>query len=231
MRGVFVTGTDTGVGKTRVAAGLVAAWAAAGEAVCGLKPVAAGAEVTPAGLRNEDAEALRGAASVELPYEAVNPVCLEPPMAPHLAAAEVGVDLSTTPLARRLEAAVPPGTTAVVEGAGGWLVPTAPGETLADLAVALGLPVVMVVGLRLGCLNHALLTAEAIAARGLPLAGWVANHIEPEMAAAAANRDTLVERLSVPLLAELAHVPDATPRQAAEALHGAVDRLGRMPPG
>ena len=227
MRGIFITGTDTEVGKTRVAAGLVAAWAATGDAVCGLKPVAAGAEVTPAGLRNEDAEALRVAGSVALPYAAVNPVCLEPPMAPHLAAAEAGVDLATAPLARRLEAAVPEGVTAVVEGAGGWLVPTAPGETLADLAVALGLPVVMVVGLRLGCLNHALLTAESIAARGLPLAGWVANHIEPDMTAVAANRDTLVERLSAPLLAELPHVPDATPAEVVESLHGAVSRLRR----
>jgi dethiobiotin synthetase len=225
MRGIFITGTDTEVGKTRVAAGLVAAWAATGDPVCGLKPVAAGAEVTPAGLRNEDAEALRAAASVELPYEQVNPVCLAPAMAPHLAAAEAGVDLATAPLARRLETAVPEGVNAVVEGAGGWLVPTAPGETLADLAVALGLPVVMVVGLRLGCLNHALLAAESIAARGLPLAGWVANHIEPDMTAAAANRDTLVERLSAPLLAELPHVPDATPAEVVESLHGAVSRL------
>ncbi|MFW6349673.1 MAG: dethiobiotin synthase [Thiohalospira sp.] len=231
MRGIFITGTDTGVGKTRVAAGLVAAWAETGAAVCGLKPVAAGAEETPEGLRNDDAEALRAASSVDLPYEAVNPVCLAPAMAPHLAAAEAGVDLSTATLAPRLEAAVPDGAIAVVEGAGGWLVPTAPGETLADLAVALGLPVGLVVGLRLGCLNHALLTAESIAARGLPLAGWIANHIEPDMAAAAANRDTLVDLLPAPLLAELPHVPNAAPPEVVESLRGAVSRLHGGPPG
>ncbi len=230
MKGVFVAGTDTGVGKTRIAAGLVAALAARGEAVCGLKPVAAGAERTPDGLRNEDAEALRRAASVALPYEAVNPVCLEPPMAPHLAAAEVSADLDTGRLAGTLERAVPAGVRAVVEGAGGWLVPMAPGQTLADLGAALRLPVVLVVGMRLGCLNHALLSAESIRARGLSLAGWIACDPEPAMDARAANIETLRERLGAPLLADLPHAPNATPREVAEALLSAADFLVGEPP-
>ncbi len=218
MRGVFITGTDTEVGKTRVAAGLVAALAERGMPVCGLKPVAAGAERTPDGLRNDDAEALRHAASVALSYDAVNPVCLEPPMAPHLAAAEVGVELETTALARTVSRSVPAGTLAVVDGAGGWLVPMAPGETLADLAVALELPVVLVVGMRLGCLNHALLSAESIRARGVPLAGWIACDPGPAMTARDDNIETLRARMGVPMLADLPYAPNATPRDVAEAL-------------
>ena len=225
MKGVFVSGTDTGVGKTRVAAGLVRAMAAEGVPVCGIKPVAAGAERTAEGLRNEDALALQAAGSIALDYEVVNPVCLEPAMAPHLAAAAVGVSLETGGLARQIRAGVPEEALAVVEGAGGWLVPTAPGETLADLAVALGLPVVLVVGLRLGCLNHALLTVENIERRGLPLAGWVANRIDPEMAAPDANRDTLRERITAPLLAELPHAPNATPEDIGYRLGPAASEL------
>jgi dethiobiotin synthetase len=227
---VFITGTDTGVGKTRVAVGLVTALADRGVPVCGLKPVAAGAERTPDGLRNDDAEALRRAASVALPYEVVNPVCLEPPMAPHLAAAEVGFELATTPLARALSRAVPTGTLAVVEGAGGWLVPMAPGETLADLAVALDLPVVLVVGMRLGCLNHALLSAESIRARGGTLAGWIACDTEPAMAARDDNIATLQARMGVPMLADLPYVPNATPPEVAEALAPAATILAREAP-
>jgi dethiobiotin synthetase len=202
MRGaaLFVTGTDTGVGKTWVSCGLMAAAAVAGLAVAGMKPVAAGCRRTPEGLRNDDAEALLALATVPLDYATVNPIALEPPVAPHLAAAEVGARLAVAPLAAALEPLRRQADLTVVEGAGGWLVPLNETETLADLAVRASLPVLLVVGVRLGCLNHALLTAESITARGLPLLGWVANVLD-DSARAPGNVETLAQRLPAPLLA------------------------------
>lgn len=213
-RSVFVTGTDTGAGKTRVAVMLLRQWAAQGLAVAGLKPVAAGAQLTAAGWRNDDALALAAAASLPLPYEVINPYCLPQATAPHLAAAAAGQQLDPVWLAAQCRAAAAAAERVVVEGAGGWLVPlaapAAPGQvgpTLADVAVALQLPVLLVVGIRLGCLNHALLSAAAIAASGLPLAGWVGSVIDPDFAEAGDYRQALAERLPAPCLGWLPWAP------------------------
>lgn len=198
----FITGTDTGVGKTLIGAALLHAAAARGLRCFGLKPVASGAlRGADGNLRNEDALALLAEASVALSYEAVNPVALEPAIAPHLAAREAGVvldvDLLATHCRRELAR---PHDLALVEGAGGWRVPLNARETLADLARELALPVVLVVGLRLGCVNHALLSAEAIARDGLRLAGWVGTQVDTAMERLGDNLDTLRQRIPAPCL-------------------------------
>ncbi|MDX1592699.1 MAG: dethiobiotin synthase [Gammaproteobacteria bacterium] len=217
-RGLFVTGTDTGVGKTRVAAALMLRLRAAGLEVAGMKPVAAGCEDLGHGLRNDDALRLMACASRERPYEEINPYALAPPIAPHIAAAEAGVALDLARLAAAYRVLAEGADVVVVEGAGGWLVPLDDRHTLADLAGVLDLDAVLVVGMRLGCLNHALLTAESIAARGLRLAGWVANCIEPGTERLDAQIDTLRGRLHAPCLGILPHLPSATPEESAEAL-------------
>ena len=201
----FVTGTDTGVGKTLVAAALLRALRRRHARVVGMKPVAAGAVHTPQGWASEDALALRAASTVAVAPALDNPVLLRAPISPHLAAAHEGVAIDLEGLVRSYLALAAQADAVVVEGAGGFLVPLAEHVTGADLALALGLPVVLVVGLRLGCLNHALLTLEAVATRGLTLAGWVANRIDPAMAAAEANLAFLRRRIGAPLLADVAH--------------------------
>lgn len=199
-RGVFITGTDTGVGKTLIAAALLRALAIRGVRAVGMKPVAAGCAPTAHGLRNEDVTALAGASNVEAPIDLINPYRFEPAIAPHLAAAQAGVTIS---LARIRDAFVALSAMArwvVVEGAGGLLVPLNDREDFADLAGLLELPVLLVVGMRLGCLNHALLTAEAIRGRGLRLSGWVANCLEAAMPAFEENVQALRRRLGAPLL-------------------------------
>jgi len=227
-RGLFVTGTDTGVGKTLVAAALMLRLRAAGLAVAGMKPVAAGCHDTPAGLRNEDAETLARCASRAWPYATVNPYALVPPIAPHLAAAEAGIALTLPPLRAAYAELATASDVVVVEGAGGWLVPLDDRLTLADLAVDLGLDTLLVVGVRLGCLNHALLTAEAIAARGVRLGGWVANGVDPRVERADEQVATLAARLAAPCLGVVTHRPGTTPEQAAMQLDPAP--LGLTPP-
>lgn len=179
MRGVFVTGTDTGVGKTLFAAALLLRLGAAGFAAAACKPVAAGCRREAGRLVNADAELLAALAPLRAALETVNPVALEPAIAPHIAALEAGLPLDAARLVRACRAAADGANFLVVEGAGGWRVPLNERDaTMADLAIGLGLPVVLVVGLRLGCLSHALLTAEAIRNDGLRLAGWVANPLE-----------------------------------------------------
>ncbi len=204
---VFVTGTDTDVGKTHVAVSLIRQLAVAGHRVAGMKPVAAGALDTSHGLRNDDALDLAAAASVRLPYDVVNPCCLPRATSPHLAARDAGRPIDIPALVAAYDRIAASADIVVVEGAGGWYVPVGepdvPGKaapTMADLAVALGLPVLLVVGIRLGCLNHALLTAEAIRASGLTLAGWVANRIDPAFADYDDYVESLVARLPAPCL-------------------------------
>jgi dethiobiotin synthetase len=198
--GCFVTGTDTGVGKTLVSAALLHTLARHHARVVGMKPVAAGLVQQSGAWVAEDALALRAASTVAVPPALDNPVALPEPLSPHLAAARAGRRVGVAELVaahrelRRLADVV------LVEGSGGWRVPLNDSETLADLAVALALPVVLVVGLRLGCLNHALLTAQAIRADGLQLAGWVANTVDPAMACRDENIETLRLRLGAPLL-------------------------------
>src|SRR5690606_8936194 len=186
---LFVAGTDTGVGKTWVAARLIACLAAAGHRVAGMKPVAAGATMTAQGLRNDDAIKLAAAGNVDLPYELINPYCLARATAPHLAAREAGIGIEPVAIQAAFETIQSRSEFVVVEGAGGWLAPIAepqangcPGPTMQEVALALRLPVVLVVGIRLGSLSHALLTAAAIRHSGLPLAGWIANPIDPRLA-------------------------------------------------
>jgi dethiobiotin synthetase len=218
MQGVFVTGTDTGVGKTRVAVGLTAALAARRLKVAGLKPVASGCEATPEGLRNADALALRAASSLALPYGLVNPYAFAPPIAPHLAAAEAGVAIDRAGLVATLRVVGAEAERVVIEGVGGFKVPLGPDWTTVELARDLGLPVLLAVGLRLGCLNHAVLTCDAIRAAGLPFAGWVAVAIDPEFARPDANRAALAAMLGAPPVAELAHAPMPSVDAARRAL-------------
>jgi dethiobiotin synthetase len=212
----FVTGTDTGVGKTRASAALLHAARRQGLRGVGMKPVAAGGEVDAQGrFVNEDLALLRAASSVAVPAELDNPYALPDPVSPHLAAQRAGVRIDVGLLAERAAALRARADTLVVEGAGGFLVPLGDGRTGADLARALGLPVILVVGLRLGCLNHALLTQEAIAARGLVLAGWIANQVEPGMLSPEASLAYLTERLEAPRLAHWPWSPATAPETLA----------------
>ena len=194
-RSLFVTGTDTGVGKTRIACALLRHFAEHGERVVGMKPVAAGATRTANGLSNEDVRKLNEASSVAAPPSAVNPYCFEPAIAPHIAAEEMGVRIEEQRIVQAFAQLATVADRVIVEGAGGFAVPLGPAADMARLARLLNLPVVLVVGMRLGCLSHALLTAQAIERSGLELRGWVANCIEPEMNRLTANVDALRNRL------------------------------------
>jgi dethiobiotin synthetase len=218
MSSYFVTGTDTGVGKTLVSAALLHALARRYERVVGMKPVAAGAIRHGEGWASEDALALRAASTVAVPPELDSPVLLPDPLSPHIAAARAGMRIDIAELVRRYRLLASRADAVVVEGAGGFHVPLSDDETGADLARALALPVVLVVGLRLGCLNHAALTAEAIRARGLTLAGWVANRVDPAMQAQDDNIAWLRQRLAAPLLADIAYRAAPDPRALAIAL-------------
>ncbi|MDP2369034.1 dethiobiotin synthase [Rhodoferax sp.] len=202
-RAWFVTGTDTGVGKTLVSAALLHALALHHPRVVGMKPVAAGAEPHGAGWANDDVLALRAASTVQVPPELDNPVLLPDPLSPHIAARRAGVTIDIDHIASCYRQLRTLADAVVVEGAGGFLVPLGEDSTGADLAQALALPVLLVVGLRLGCLNHSLLTLEAIRARGLVLAGWVANHIDPLMQAQDDNIAYLQRHLRAPMLARI----------------------------
>lgn len=214
----FVTGTDTGVGKTRIAAGLLQRAGQQGLSTAALKPLAAGCEVTDEGLRNDDALRLKVVINSPLMYEQINPVALEPAIAPHIAALEARRALSADRLAGYCRGVLGQADFTLVEGAGGWRVPLNPAETLADLARQLQLPVILVIGMRLGCLNHALLSAEAIARDRLPLAGWVANVLDPDMPRLRENIDSLGQRLRAPCLGVVPHLGEPDPISVAEHL-------------
>ena len=223
----FVTGTDTEVGKTTIAAGLLHAARAAGLSTAAAKPVGSGCELTPQGLRNSDALALLGESTVALRYEQVNPFAFAPAIAPHLAAREAGVELSVGALAEPVRQVLALGADfTLVEGAGGWRVPLAGTSNLSDLAIDLQLPVILVVGVRLGCINHALLSAEAIERDGLLLAGWVANIVDAHTSRLEENIATLVERLPAPCLGRVPFLPERSP--AAIAAHLQIQLLGLL---
>lgn len=209
MPGVFITGTDTGVGKTYVSAALLEAFKAQGLRAVGMKPVAAGCEQIGGEWVNEDVIRLRAASSVSAPHELMNPYLLREPMAPHIAAEREGRHIEIAPIVSACRELERRADLLVVEGVGGFCVPLNENEDTADLAVALGLPVLLVVGMRLGCLNHALLSEEAIRARGLHLVGWVANRIDPEMPAFDENIEALRLRLKAPCLGVLDWAPQA----------------------
>lgn len=209
-KGIFVTGTDTDVGKTLVSCAFLHAFRLAGKNALGMKPVAAGCEIQPQGLICGDVTALCQASGAQAPIELINPYAFEPPVAPHIAAEEAGVAIDLEHIREAYLTLAEYAEIVVVEGAGGFRVPLNLHEDSADLARKLGLPVVLVVGMRLGCLNHALLTADAIRAQGLPFAGWVANRIDPEMAHFEMNLEALRQRLGAPLLGVVEYevVPD-----------------------
>jgi dethiobiotin synthetase len=208
----FVTGTDTEIGKTTIAAGLLHGARLAGLSTAAAKPVASGCVRKVDGLRNDDALALLGECTLALRYEEVNPLAFEPAIAPHLAAREVGVLLDVAALQGPVQAILDKHADfTLVEGAGGWRVPLAGQASLSDLAVALQLPVILVVGVRLGCINQALLTAEAILRDGLTLAGWVANLVDPHTSRLEDNLATLAERLPAPCLGYVPRLAEATP--------------------
>lgn len=213
----FITGTDTGVGKTHVACALLHATRQRGWTAVGMKPIAAGVE---ADGRNEDVVRLLGASSIQPPISLINPFLYDPPIAPHIAAQEAGRPIDLAVIQQAFAQLQTLAEVVWVEGVGGFRVPLDAQHDAADLAQGLALPVVLVVGMRLGCLNHALLTVEAIERRGLNLAGWVANRIDPAMSRFAANLDTLQARLNAPLLGVTPH--GVTPEQAASALQVSV---------
>ncbi len=218
----FIAGTDTAVGKTLVTAALLLNARAFGLRAVGVKPVAAGCARVDGRLVNDDALLLRSHASVALDYARVNPAALEPAIAPHIAAARAGVPLDAATLAAHVSRVDAEGHDVVlVEGAGGWLVPLNDRETMADLATWLGYPVILVVAMRLGCLNHALLTAAAIEEAGLTLAGWVANTTGPVMDAFDENLQTLERRLPALRLGSVPYLgPSANPEQVNAWLDG-----------
>lgn len=218
MKPLFVTGTDTGVGKTVVATALLQALGARGLRVAGMKPVASGSLATPAGLRSEDALALQRQATVRTRYVDVNPYAFAPAIAPHVAAAEVGVEIDLLALEHAFERLALVSDLVVIEGAGGWLTPLSAAATLADFATAIDARVILVVGLRLGCLNHALLTLQGIERAGLPLAAWVGNRIDPSFERCLENVRTLQARLRAPRLALIEHGAALEPHDLARHL-------------
>lgn len=220
-RDYFVTGTDTGIGKTLVAAAILRCLREAGVKVAGMKPIAAGAVAGPEGPANQDALLLQAESSTRHPYATVNPCLFEPAIAPHIAAAEAGVAIDTDRIKAAHIALRASADVVIAEGAGGFLVPLDEARSCAELPALLGMDVILVVGLRLGCLNHALLTAEAVAARGLTLAGWVGNTLTPDFPRREANIATLRARIAAPCLGIVPWMAEPAVGTAAEALDGA----------
>ena len=226
-RSFFVTGTDTGVGKTLVTAALLRRLREAGVAVAGMKPVAAGVVAGPEGPANEDALLLQAESSVRHSYATVNPWLFEPAIAPHIAAAEAGQSIDTDRIVAAHAQLAESAEIVLAEGAGGFLVPLDAQQSFAELPSLLGMEVLLVVGLRLGCLNHALLTAEAIAARGLALAGWIGNSIDPVFARPEANIATLASRSTATCLGIVPFMPQPDLGRVAAALSGALSLRAR----
>ncbi|WAT15423.1 dethiobiotin synthase [Xanthomonas fragariae] len=214
---LYVTGTDTGIGKTMGSTALLHALRARGHTAVGMKPVASGCEHTPHGWRNEDALALQAASDPQPDYATLNPYALPAPLAPELAAAEVGVTLSLKPITCAFAHLRAQAEVVVVEGVGGWAAPLSADLDQADLVRALQLPVVLVVGIRLGCINHARLTAAAIAADGLECAGWIANEVDSQMERVDENIGMLRQRLAMPCWGRIPWRPGA---DAATQAHG-----------
>jgi len=216
-RGLFVTGTDTGVGKTLIACALVRGLVASGLQVAVMKPVASGAGRTSQGLRNADALALAECANVPQHYEEVNPFCFEPAISPHIAAEDAGIRIDIGRILQVYRGIAARADWVIVEGAGGWLATLGEHESMADLARALALPVLLVVGLKLGCLNQAQLSRRAIAADGAAFAGWVASGVDAALERTAENLATLALRLGEPALAVVPHRARASAPLTLEA--------------
>ena len=215
MTGYFITGTDTGVGKTCIALALMQQFKKQGKIVGAMKPVSAGCARTNDGLRNDDAILLQKESSIELPYEIVNPYAYQPPIAPHIAAQQIADYIGIDKVEQCYAQIDSKSEIVIVEGAGGWLVPINDKETMADIAIRLKLPVILVIGMRLGCLNHALLSIQSIKNSGLTLTGWIANHFQQEMRNYQDNIDSLKQRIPAPLLGTVPYAAKITPEQVS----------------
>jgi len=218
MKGIFITATDTGAGKTLVSCGIIHALRGIGLRVAGMKPVASGCEPTAEGLVSDDARQLAVASGLAAPMDLVNPYRFLPAVAPHIAAAEVGVRIDLGRIEAACRALLGIAEAVVVEGVGGLRVPLNHQDEVVDLAKLLRLPVVLVVGVRLGCLNHALLTAEALERRDVPICGWVANHVDPAMAVQDENVEALRNRLGAPMIGRVPFLDSADPGAVAACL-------------
>lgn len=218
-RGYFITGTDTEIGKSWCSAGIMRKFRQQGHSVVGMKPVASGCVETPEGLRNEDALLLQQQASLAVDYDWVNPYSFRPAIAPHVAAEQAGVRIKIGKILEHYLQLKEKADCIVVEGVGGWLVPLNDAESVADLALALKLPVILVVGLRLGCINHALLSAESIRASGCELAGWIANTIDPQMTEPQPTIEAISRRIDAPLLGTVPYLAQLEADKVAEHLN------------
>lgn len=225
--GFFITGTDTNIGKSLVSASLVHALALREYSVVGLKPVATGCIQTEEGLRNEDAEMLMKYASVELPYETVNPYAFELPVSPNLAANHSRTNISMEKIIGSYQAAAARADWVIVEAVGGWMVPFNDNETVEDMALAVNLPVILVVGTRLGCINHAILTMDRIRESGVQVAGWVANIMQRNVDLLPDVIDTLRLRLNLPLVGIIPPYRHVNPERVAN--HLSIERLLNQP--
>ena len=211
MSGLFITGTDTEIGKTYVSSLLIKFFAEQGYKVAGMKPVASGASLVDGVLKNDDALSLMQASNIELDYKIVNPYVFEPAVSPHIAAEQAGIEVEIDKIKNNYEQLQKKSDVVIVEGVGGWYAPISCHTTVADLAESLKLPIILVVGLRLGCLNHALLTAQALRQSGLSVAGWVANHVEKDFSSAQKNISTLKHYLNdFPFLGSIAYDSNST---------------------
>jgi len=203
QKDLFITGTDTGVGKTVISCALLSMLKQQGKTVLGMKPIASGCQQTPQGLRNEDAEQLIRYSSQSMPYSLVNPYAYEAPIAPHIAAEQSGDKIDLEVIREQYLELSAQCDQVIVEGVGGWLVPVNESQTIADLACKLDIPVLLVVGMRLGCINHALLSYQAILNAGLNCIGWIANQIEPQMLCVDENIKSIQLRIKAPLLGKI----------------------------
>ena len=217
-KGFFITGTDTEVGKTWCTVGLMARLQQQGHSVVGMKPVASGCTKTVEGLRNEDALLIQQQASKYIDYDTVNPYSFAPAIAPHIAAAQAGQPIKLGTIIEQFTELKQHADYTIVEGVGGWQVPLNEDESVVDLAVALQLPVILIVGLRLGCINHALLSAESIRTSGCQLVGWIANFPDDDIEAQQANIDSITSRINTPLLGVVPHLATLHSERIAEAL-------------
>ena len=215
----FITGTDTDCGKTLITEALLLKAREQGLRAVGLKPLAAGATATEEGLRNGDALRLQRASTIDLRYEQINPVVFEPPIAPHIAATRAGKRITISTLTGYVRGAMSyPADLRLIEGAGGWLVPINEMESLSSLPEELGVDVILVVGMKLGCLNHALLTARAIRQSGVHLAGWAATQVDPQMYCVEENLASLKNMLGSPFLGFVPYIESVTAERAASFL-------------
>lgn len=220
MSGLFITGTDTEIGKTFVSSLLIKMLADENLKVIGMKPIASGAENIDGKLKNEDALSLIEASNVKTDYEMINPYVFKPAVSPHIAAEEVGIEIDLNKIKNNYEQLNQSSDVVVVEGVGGWYAPLSCHTTVADLAEALNIPIILVVGLRLGCLNHTLLTAQAIRQSGLPIAGWIANHVEKDFSSAKQNIKTIKHFLNdVPFLGTVSYQTNKSHKQADHSIN------------